>query len=65
MWVNTVLGNVKRSMDGSYHSIKPKYLARYLAEFQYRFNRRYDLAVLPERLLRAAAATLPHPAVAP
>ena len=47
-------------MDGSYHSIQPKYLVRYLTEFQYRFNRRYDLAVLAERLLRSAAATLPH-----
>ena len=36
VWVNTVLGNVKRSMDGSYHSIQPKHLARYLAEFLYR-----------------------------
>ena len=61
VWVNTVLGNVKRSMDGSYHSIQPKYLARYLAEFQYRFNRRYDLAALAERLLHAAVATLPLP----
>ena len=56
VWVNTTLGNVKRSMDGSYHAVRPKYLARYLAEFQYRFNRRYDLAALAERLLPAAAA---------
>ncbi len=60
-WVNTLLGNVKRSMDGSYHSVQPKHLACYLAEFQYRFNRRYDLAALAEKLLRTAAAALPLP----
>ena len=59
VWVNTTLGNVQRSMDGSYHAVGPKCLARYLAEF--RFNRRYDLEALAERLLRAAAATLPLP----
>ena len=59
VWVNTTLGNVQRSMDGSYHAVGPKYLARYLAEF--RFNRRYDLAAPTERLLRAAAATLALP----
>ena len=48
-------------MDGSYHAVRPKYLAQYLVEFQYRFNRRYDLVALAERLLRAAAATLPLP----
>ena len=60
-WVNTVPGNVKRSMNGTYHRLDAKYAGRYLAEFQYRFNRRYDLAALPRRLLRAAVATLPLP----
>ena len=60
-WVSTALGNVKRSLDGTYHRLLPKYAARYLAEFQYRCNRRYDLAALPQRLLRAAVATLPLP----
>ncbi len=54
-WVNTLMGNMKRSMDGTYHSVRPQYLARYLAEFQYRFNRRYELAAMADRLLRAAA----------
>ena len=60
-WVNTASGNVKRALDGTYHRLLPKYAARYLAEFQYRFNRRYDLAALPQRLLRVAVATLPLP----
>ena len=59
-WVNTTLGNVKRSMDGTYHAVAPLCAARYLAEFQYCFNRRFDLAALPQRLLRAAVAA-PRP----
>ena len=61
VWANTILGNVKRSLDGTYHAGAPHYWARYLAEFQYRFNRRYELAALPRRLLKAAATTLPLP----
>ena len=61
LWVNTVPGNVKRSLDGTYHRCGPHYAARYLAEFQYRFNRRYDLAALAQRLLQAAATALPRP----
>lgn len=49
-WVNTMLGNLKTSLNGTYHSIKhKKYASRYLAEFTYRFNRRHDLASMPAR----------------
>ena len=61
LWVNTILGNVKRSLDGTYHHFEAHYAARYLAEFQYRFNRRYDLAAMPQRLLQAAVTALPLP----
>jgi transposase-like protein len=33
---------LKRGILGSYHNISAKHLERYLAEFQYRFNRRKD-----------------------
>jgi transposase-like protein len=60
-WVNTMLGNLKTSISGTYHSINhSKYGNRYLAEFCYRFNRRFDLASMPQRLLNAAATTKPH-----
>lgn len=59
-WVNIMLGNLKTSLNGTYHSIKhKKYADRYLAEFVYRFNSRDDLATMPTRLLRAATLTPP------
>ena len=61
-WVNTMLGNLKTALSGTYHSFDhAKYAARYLAEFSYRFNRRYDMAAMVPRLLRAAAVTKPLP----
>ena len=61
-WVNTMLGNLKTALSGTYHSFDhQKYGARYLAEFAYRFNRRFDLAAMVPRLLRAAVTTKPHP----
>lgn len=61
-WVNTLLGNIKSSIQGSYHGFKfDKYAARYLAELQYRFNRRFDLPQMIPRLLRACALTTARP----
>lgn len=60
--VNTLLGNLKTSFSGTYHAFDfAKYGQRYLAEVQYRFNRRFDLSVILIRLLRAASLTAPHP----
>lgn len=61
IWVDTMLGNVKNAMHGTYHAIRPKHLPRYLAEFAYRFNRRFDLAGMVERLGTAAVLTPPMP----
>lgn len=53
--VNTVLGNLKSAITGTYHAIGfAKYAHRYLAEFQYRFNRRFDMSAILARLLRTA-----------
>jgi ribosomal protein L37AE/L43A len=60
--VNTVLGNLKTAITGTYHAFKfAKYAERYLAEYQYRFNRRFNLAVLMQSLIRAAVACKPVP----
>jgi transposase-like protein len=58
-WVNTMLGNVKNARHGTYHSLRPKYLQRYLSKFCYGFNRRFDLAALVPRLIVAATRTPP------
>jgi len=61
-WVNTLLGNIKSSIQGTYHGFKfDKYAARYLGELQYRFNRRFDLPQMIPRLLRACALTTARP----
>jgi transposase-like protein len=60
-WLNTVLGNVKNSLHGSYHQASGKHLPRYLGEFCYRFNRRFDLAAMLPRLGWAAVRTPPMP----
>jgi ribosomal protein L37AE/L43A len=54
-WVNTALGNIKAAITGTYRSVSAKHVPRYLAEFEYRFNRRYDLAVMIPRLVWASA----------
>ena len=55
-WVNIVLSNLKRSLDGTYHVFGFfKYAHRYLAEAAWRFNRRFQLDALVPRLLVAAA----------
>ena len=40
-WVNTIPGNVKRSFRGRYHHFSSEHLPCYLAEFSYRFSRRF------------------------
>jgi len=60
-WVNTILGNLKSALRSSYHSFQPKYAQRYLSEFAYRFNRRFDLAGMIPRLAYAALRTVPMP----
>lgn len=60
-WINTILGNLKTSLSGCFHAFNfRKYAARYLAAFSYRFNRRFNLRSLHERLLIAAASTAPQ-----
>ena len=60
-WVNTALGNIKAAIAGTYRAIHEKHVPRYLAEFEYRFNRRYDLAAMLPRLTWAAVRTPPMP----
>jgi ribosomal protein L37AE/L43A len=60
-WVNTALGNIKAATVGTYRAIDQKHVPRYLAEFEYCFNRRYDLAAMMPRLHWAGVRTTPMP----
>lgn len=58
-WVNTMISNVKRAINGTYHAISEKHFPRYLAEFCYRFNRRYNLDQMIDRFCYVAVRTPP------
>ena len=60
-WLNTLLGNLKTSLRGTFHAIAPRYAPRYLAQAQYRFNRRYTLEQILPRLAerRSQNPTIP------
>lgn len=46
-------GQMKRSIDGTYHAVSPKYLQLYVNEFVFRYNRRGEV-VYPVLLERAS-----------
>jgi len=56
-WVHITLSNLKRFLLGTHHQVKGKHLKRYVAEFNYRLNRRTMEPDLLQRLLRAAITT--------
>lgn len=39
-WVHKIISNFKRNVLNAHHAVSHKYLDNYLAEFQYKFNRR-------------------------
>jgi transposase-like protein len=60
-WVNTTLGNIKTALAGTYHHVSKQHAQRYLASFAWRFNRRYQLDTMTERLMWAALQAKPRP----
>ena len=60
-WVNTCLGNIKTAIAGTYRHVSPKHAQFYLTSFAYRFNRRFQLDSIVERLAWAAVHTAPQP----
>ncbi len=61
-WLNTIIGNVKTALSGTHHAFNfKKYEDRYLAEMSYRFNRRFYLKGLLQRLLIVGIGCEPKP----
>ncbi|GIK17645.1 MAG: hypothetical protein BroJett003_26090 [Planctomycetota bacterium] len=58
-WVHTFIGNMKRMTLGTYHSVSPQPLDRYLAEFHYRGNRRWLEENLFDRLIAVGVGAKP------
>jgi ribosomal protein L37AE/L43A len=60
--VNTLLGNLKTAIAGTYHAFDfAKYAHRYLAEFQFRFNHRLNMKTILYTLLASLLAAPPSP----
>lgn len=53
-WVNVVIANAKNAILGIYHRVSNKYLQNYLAEFEYKVNRRLFGHDTFERLMNIA-----------
>jgi ISXO2-like transposase domain len=60
-WANNVLANVKNSLVATHRAVGAKHLPRYLSAFAWRFNRRFVLKTIQERLAIAATITPPMP----
>jgi hypothetical protein len=60
-WANTMLANMKNSLLATHRVVGAKHLPRYLGAFAWRFNRRFVLKTIRERLAIAAATTPPMP----
>jgi len=60
-WVNTMIGNVKNAIHGTYHAVSSKHLPRYLAEFCFRFNNRFIIGAMISNLAKQAVNTKPRP----
>ena len=58
-WVNTCLADIKGAITGTCRAIRRRHAGRYLAAYEYRFNRRFDLPDMVPALAKPAAATAP------
>lgn len=56
-WVHITMSNLKRFLLGTHHKPQAKHLSRYVAEFTYRLNRRWQEGSLFEQLTQACLAS--------
>ena len=60
-WVNTGVGNVKGAITGTCRSLDARHTPRYLAAYEWRYNRRFELPKNLERLACVATTIEPKP----
>ena len=60
-WINIITSNLKRYLLSTHHGVFKKYRRDYIAEFVYRFNRRYLVDQALDRLLYANIINGPAP----
>ena len=59
-WINTMLSKLKTSFSGTFHAFNfNNYARRYLGGYCYRFNRRFSLAEMTERIAKAVSWCMP------
>jgi hypothetical protein len=59
-WINNILDNLKTSLSGTLHAFNfDKYTRRYLGGFCFRFNRRFAMAEMTERIANAICCFMP------
>lgn len=60
-WINTLLGNLKTGISGTFHAFNfDKYAKRYLGGYCFRFNRRFAMAAMTERITNAVCCCMPY-----
>jgi transposase-like protein len=57
--MNTILGNIKSAIVGTYRAVRRKHVSHMLAEFEWRFNHRTCLAAMIPILTNAAVRSTP------
>jgi hypothetical protein len=58
-WVQKWTENARAWLTGTFHGVRAKYFVRYLAEYNYRFNRRHDPMGLFHRVVTACMLATP------
>jgi hypothetical protein len=59
-WINTLLGNLKTSFSGTLHAFNfDKYARRYLGGYCFRFNRRFSMTAMTDRIANAVCCCMP------
>lgn len=56
-WLHTIVSNAKAFVTGTFHGLDEKHLQRYLDEFCYRFNRRFFVSELFNRIVNCCIAS--------